>query len=203
MTQMHHPPYRKKTAPHRTRSQVKNLPKRTSHIKHSRSVANTRRKNRNSRSKVQSQPDSLIPSLNSLNLVRILNSFYTIRSTVKDLRVTLEKLDRAMDSAYQMFEIAQGFIGTERSRSGRRTPLRLLPSPNRTSNQPSERNGMPQTSPDNDEQADNNPLAGLLQNIDIEQIFTIMQSPIVQSILKQLAQGESSEAATNQRAKEG
>lgn len=203
MNQMPHPQYRKKTASHRTRSQVKNLPRRTDNKKRSGSIGNTRRNNRHSQSNVQTQPTSLIPSLNSINLVSILNTFYTIRSTVKDLRVTLEKLDRAMDSAYQMFEIAQGFIGNDRSRSGGRSPLRLLPSPNRMSNPPNRTNDMPQSAPDNNNQEDNNPLAGLLQNIDIEQIFAMMQSPIVQNLLKQLAQGESSEALSDQQAKEG
>ncbi|WP_169835584.1 hypothetical protein [Novibacillus thermophilus] len=110
----------------------------------------------------------------------ILNSFYTIRMTVKDLRVSLEKLDSAMDSAYQMVEIAQSLFNNQSSGKGR-PPLRLLPPDNRA---PKRRDKKSERRQSDDQ------LSGLLDNVDVGQLMTLMQSPFVQNILKQIFQGD-------------
>lgn len=149
--------------------------------------------------RTSNRQDSLLQSLSSIDLVSILNSFYTVRSTVKDLRVSLEKLDSVLDSAYQMFEIAQGFINRESSRP-RRPPLRLLPSPGNRSSQAYRRRESPgQTErPSEDVQSDN-PLAGIFENIDMEQIISLMQSPLVQGLLKQFSEGNSGTSRNSSR----
>lgn len=139
--------------------------------------------------------------LSTINLVSILNSFYTIRSTVKDLRVSLEKLDSAMDSAYQMFEMAQGFMKNEQSNvtPEHRPPLQLLPAPKSRTAQP-RRTSEPAKKKTDDANA---PLAGLFDNIDIGQIIGLMQSPLVQGLLKQFMSGGFSTDHSEQHAKEG
>lgn len=137
--------------------------------------------------------------LSSINLVSILNSFYTIRSTVKDLRVSLEKLDRAMDSAYQMFEIAQSLMknGQPNAMNEHRPPLQLLPPPKSRTSQPERMSGRPK------QKTDDHPLAGLFENIDIGQIIGLMQSPLVQGLLKQFMSGSPPTDHGEQHAKKG
>lgn len=131
-------------------------------------------------STAQATPESILRSLSSINIMSILNSFYTIRMTVKDLRVSLEKLDSAMDSAYQMVEIAQSLFNNQPSSKGR-PPLRLLPPDNRV---PKGRDKK------SERQQSDNQLSGLLDNVDVGQLMTLMQSPFVQNILKQIFQGD-------------
>lgn len=165
---------------------------------------NRKRRTRGSAVKTNANPDSIFKSLSSINLVSILNSFYTIRSTVKDLKVSLEKLDSAMDSAYQMFEIAQGVLKQQQSRK-RRPPLQLLPPVpnNRMSRQRRPPGGFNQPSQEKPDDAEA-PLAGLFENVDIGQIMAMMQSPLVQGLLKQFLQGDSAGVdESNRQAKEG
>lgn len=187
---------------HYTKIRSKPAPKTTSNYSPKRRY-NSGRTRRKPTVVSKKQPDSILKSLSSVNLVSILNSFYTIRSTVKDLRVSFEKLDSAMDSAYQMFEIAQGVMRRQPS-TNRRTPLRLLPPPPGRTSRPNRTSGDLDKRAKSDSGAEDNPLAGIFENVDIGQIMSLLQSPLVQGLLKQFAQG-SSDAATSgkRRIKEG
>ena len=52
--------------------------------------------------------------LSSLNLANILGHFLTVRSVIKDLSTSLERLENILDSLYQMFEIAQTLMAQKR-----------------------------------------------------------------------------------------
>lgn len=125
-------------------------------------------------------------SLGALNLVGVLNSFYTIRSTVKDIRTSLERLDDAMDSAYQMFEIARGFVksgAAERSRP----QLQLVP-PSNSKRGRSRPPTSSKRSPGSNQVNDAAPFAGIFDQVDIGQLMSMLQSPFIQGFVKQMFQ---------------
>src|SRR5690606_40723671 len=70
--------------------------------------------------------------LSSLNLANILSHFLTVRSMIKELSTSLERLENILDSLYQMFEIAQTLM-VQRRRTPGRPFLRLLPPRNKQS----------------------------------------------------------------------
>lgn len=190
-------------------SQIVNKQKTVSPVPYRKTRNTPRSKNRrhskyrNIPARANADTSSLLKSLSSINLVTILNSFYTIRSTVKDLRVSLEKLDSALDSAYQMFEIAQGVLKNGHPHK-RRPPLQLLPPANNRTSPGKKLSGNvhpPSQKKSNDGES---PLDGLLDNVDFGQIMALMQSPMVQGLLKQLFQGEQAGSGENgKQTKEG
>lgn len=138
-------------------------------------------------------------ALSSINLVSVLDTFYTIRSTVKDLRVSLEKLDNTMDSAYQMFEIAQSFLNGQAT-SRRRSRLQLLPPPNRGTFQQRPPLGGEESTRD---APNGGSLADAFKQIDMEQIMGILQSPLVQNMINQFLQNSESSSKNTAQGKEG
>ena len=120
--------------------------------------------------------------LSSLDLAKIMNHFLTVRSVVKELSVSLKRLENIMDSLFQMFEIAQTFM-VGKQRAPERPPLRLIPP--RPSNKPllnlREEESRSVDSPSNSPA----PFPG---NIDIGQILALLQSPLVQNLLSQWMQ---------------
>ena len=54
----------------------------------------------------------ILPAFSSLNISKMLSHFMTFRSTIRDLSSSLQRMEKMLDSAYQMFEITQNIIGT-------------------------------------------------------------------------------------------
>ena len=192
-----------------TNSKYANKKKSVSPVPYSKYKPTSRTRNRrnpkyrNQPIKASTDTSSILKSLSSINLVSILNSFYTIRTTVKDLRVSLEKLDSALDSAYQMFEIAQGVFKSQQS-DKRRPPLQLLPPAKNRTSQQKKLAGTDLPSSQKKSSNPESPFEGLLDNIDFEQVMAMMQSPVVQGLLKQLFQGEGTGTGDHRKqAKEG
>jgi len=113
-------------------------------------------------------------------LANILSHFLTVRSAIKELSTSLQRMENILDSLYQMFQIAQTFM-IQKQRIPGRPPLRLIPP--RTEKKPpiEEWEGESSGAPSNP-----SPFPG---NIDIGQIMALLQSPLVQNLLSQWMQG--------------
>lgn len=134
----------------------------------------SKRKRRKSTTPPYRTPATNPNPLSSLNMANILSHFLTVRSAIKELSTSLQRLENILDSVYQMFEIAQTFMAQQQRAPGR-PPLRLIP-PRTPKNSPLEQEGV---SPSGD-----SPLG----NIDIGQIMALLQSPLVQNLLSQWMQ---------------
>lgn len=125
--------------------------------------------------------------LSSISLAQMLSGFLTFRSTVKDLSTSLQKMESIMDNTYQFFHLAQQFMGKKSIFGNQRRPLFPLPK------NPGNFNSTDSSLPDEEIPVINlpknmgnigNPLLGrLLRNMDLNQMMSLMQSPLVQKIL--------------------
>ncbi|PTM58669.1 hypothetical protein [Desmospora activa] len=132
-----------------------------------------------------------------IDLSSVINGFFTFRTTVKDLSLSLQRLENIMDNAFRMFEMATGWMGQRRP--GRRPPLRLI-RPRQELDEDIPRLDLPlDDSPGmGRRQTGGNPLAKMMENVDMTQLFKLMQSPIVQQLLKGMMQARTSDAQTRQ-----
>lgn len=169
-------------------------------VQYTRKTRNHARRRKPSQTDVkQVNPETFLKSLSSINLVNVINTFYKVRMTVKDLRVSLEKLDNTMDSAYQLFGMVQNTLAHQRGHQHRNSS-NLLPFPNQ--DQASRDKKESESSRDNHEET--SPFAGLLDQVDIGQLMALVQSPMVQEIIKQFMQGrENPTKQTRNKTKEG
>lgn len=147
-----------------------------------------------------STPQNNQTDLNSINLTKIINGFYTLRSTLKDLSQSLHRMERIMDNAYQMFEMANQFMGQRRSPSRFRPPLRLV-KPNRHEEEEIPRLNLPPPNPDPEGNTQSSP--NPLQQFDFSQLIKILQSPLFKQILSQLMQAKTSEIPNERKQKQG
>lgn len=132
--------------------------------------------------------ESLLKSLGTINFAKIVDSFTALQSTVRDLRASLERLDRLMNSAYQLLGMFNG-LARNNSFSNRQLPIGLLPPPGDESweqHSPTDTNNPS----DNETNNSNPPLSGLLEQIDVGQLMSMLQSPIVQQFIKQFLGGK-------------
>ncbi|MDR6224514.1 hypothetical protein [Desmospora profundinema] len=148
------------------------------------------------RAKQTPRPSS--PELSKINLSTLVNGFFTFRTTVKDLSQTLHRLENIMDNAYQMFEMASQWAGS-RGRPRRRPPLRLI-QPRRGPGEEIPHLDLPmEEGPMGRHPDSTNPLFKLMENVDMGQLFKLMQSPVVQQLLRGMMQARTPEAKTRAR----
>lgn len=134
----------------------------------------TRKPRQPSTKPVQDKP------LSSLNLASIISGFANVRSTLQDLSQSIQRIERIMDSAYQMFAVTQHYMA---NRSGlRRSPF-LFGQPRGFRERPP---SLPFPGGNRDAPAPPSPL-GLLGNLDLRQLWNLLQSPMLQSILRSFA----------------
>ncbi|TCS93409.1 hypothetical protein [Hazenella coriacea] len=191
-----------------------------------RKVASRKRPNRKPPSPTSSaslpSPKPTLPfQLSSLNLAKILSGFMTFRSTVRDLSTSIQKVESMMDSAYRMFEVASQIM--PQTRQSGRQQNHPFPTRPRFSN-PSEP-GKPDEDdipiirlPMEERQAEppfpfpNRPhpmnrrgrpgggglsFASLLQNMDLNQIMGIVQSPFFQKMIANILQPKETAQTSN------
>lgn len=147
---------------------------------------------------------SFLSNLNSINLAKLLDGFFTFRHTLKNVSHSIQQMEKILDSTYQFFDVAKSFRGNRFSGPG--LPSFLQPPSSDSSTQlESQKNRSSQgsdaknliddlevpklqlPSPNNKSQEnDFHPLAGLLQNIDISQVMKLLQNPMIQKLLSNL-----------------
>jgi hypothetical protein len=133
------------------------------------------RKPRSSPTKpVQAEP------LNSLNLASIISGFANVRSTIQDLSQSIQRIERIMDSAYRMFELAQIFMA---NRHGPRRPLFPFGPSRGFRNRPP---SLPLSDDNSDDPGSSSP-PGSSGNLDLSQLWNLLQSPLMQSVLRSFA----------------
>ncbi|PTX59892.1 hypothetical protein C8P63_11036 [Melghirimyces profundicolus] len=157
-----------------------------------------RRQPRRTRRQTRSTPPPEKPlDLSSIDLSKMINGFYTLRSTLKDLSSSLQRIEKIMDNAYQMFEIANHFVGQGRAFPRRRfrPPLRLV-KPNRHEEEEIPRLNLP--GPD-EEAGQGGSLSTLLQNIDIPQMLKFLQSPFFRQMMTEFTQAKTSGYEADER----
>jgi hypothetical protein len=69
------------------------------------------------------QPTSLLPKLptslpklSATQIVKILDHFVTVRSTVKNVSASIQRIENFIDSTYQLMDIANYFIGNTKEK---------------------------------------------------------------------------------------
>lgn len=140
--------------------------------------------------KRQSKPQlPILPGLSSLNIAKMLSHFMTFRSTIRDLSSSLQRMERMLDSTYQMFEIAQHIMV---QKPNRRLPA--LPQPKSKTTYDHEDAPIINL-PSEDEDLPNPPFAELFKHFDPQLLMQILKSPMVQGMLSQfLTQPKSASA---------
>lgn len=123
----------------------------------------------------------ILPAFSSLNISKMLSQFMTFRSMIQDLSSSLQRMEKMLDSAYQMFEITQNFIGTRnQSRQS------LLPTnPDRKPSSDNEEDLPMINLPPDQESPIQSPFAQLFRQIDPRFLFQLLQSPLVQRLISQ------------------
>ncbi|MBA4495615.1 hypothetical protein ACFO25_02815 [Paenactinomyces guangxiensis] len=129
----------------------------------------------------------------------------TFRSTVKDLSHTIKHVETFMDTAYQMFEIASRML-IQSKRKERSNPFSFL------------QGQEPQHHHFDDEEIPvihlpaetkkgpgdfGNPLIPLLQNIDLNQLMAVIQSPLFQKLVSHLFQTSKPTTSSFSKRKQG
>lgn len=163
--------------------------------------ANVTPKRRPPRQQKRPSPKKKKPDLSTSGLTKMISGFYTFHSTLKNLSESLQRMEKIMDNAYQMFEMANTFVGEKQS-PPRRPPLRLV---------------QPQREEPEEEQIprlnlpylDGNPDPGTpsqphpFQNFDFTQLLKILQLPFVRQLLSDFMQGSSPQRGATRKRKQG
>lgn len=149
--------------------------------------------------------DKHLSNLSSINIAKMLSNFMTFRSIVKDVSQGINKLEGFMDSTFSMFRVAQQMMG-QSSRS--RNPFSfLLPSGKAKGQDSAEDEEIPIIKfPGENRKSKKSgtpPMLGsLMENIDMNQIFKIAQSPMFQKMLSSLLKGKAASSSTSFQDKE-
>lgn len=135
-------------------------------------------------------PEPIVTPLSSQNLAKVLSHFMTFRSTIQDVSKSLAKLESILNTTYQMFEIFQR-VNTLRKTNPSNPLLSLFtPKPPNPSSPSSPFLPLPP------HPLNNNPTpkapSSLFEQLDIKQIFSLLQSPLLQGMLKMLFQQQTS-----------
>ncbi|MBD1371635.1 hypothetical protein IC620_04595 [Hazenella sp. IB182357] len=151
---------------------------------------------------------SIVPKLardlSSINIAKVLTNFMTFRSTVKDVSTSIQKLEKMMDSAYDMFELSSQFFGDTKKR-GKRSPFLPPPRPKHEQGDDIPIINLPEGNhkgPLNSNFLSMlGPLSGVLKNVDIAQIMKIMQSPFAQKMISNLLKANGARTQSLNRSK--
>ncbi|WP_124727317.1 hypothetical protein [Staphylospora marina] len=139
-----------------------------------------------------------LPRLSSRNIAKILSGFLTLRSTVKELSLSLQKLERLMDSAWFFLHSARQL------RKGGMNPLALLPpAGNRQESggkNDSEDDEIPVIRPPEGFGEENGNLTPFgMKGIPLGQILAVLQSPLVWRWLGELLNARKQTAGTQRK----
>ncbi|MFC4078103.1 hypothetical protein [Salinithrix halophila] len=134
---------------------------------------------------------------NPFNMAQLISSFFTLRSTVQQLSESLQRMEKIMSNAYQIFEMASTFVGRGQGRRmpRRRPPLRLI-KPNREE-EDFPRLDLPDGPPG--PPGASGPLSKIMENIDMNQLFKLLQSPMVQQMLNSMMASKTSDSERKQK----
>lgn len=113
----------------------------------------------------------------------------TFRSTIRELSQSLQRMEKMLDSTYQMFEIAHNIM-TKRNRPS------LLPEPEKSPLHDKQDNVPIINLPDDKEGPIDSPFAHLFRQIDPRFLFQLLQSPFVQRFISQFLAAPNKTAAT-------
>lgn len=146
--------------------------------------------------------------LSSISLAQMISGFLTFRSTVKDLSTSLQKMESIMDNTYQFFHLAQQFMGKKSLFQNQRRPLFPLPkNPGNSNSSDLTDEEIPVINLPKNIGNIGNPLLGrLLQNMDLNQIMSLMQSPLIQKMISSFfSRGNTAQTSRmhNDRKKQG
>ncbi|GGA38847.1 hypothetical protein GCM10007416_09770 [Kroppenstedtia guangzhouensis] len=149
-------------------------------------------------------PPRETPSDSASNgLTKLITGFYTFRTTLKEFSESLQRMEKIMDNAYQMFEMATQFMNQKQSIPGR-PPLRLV-QPRREEEEEDEevipRLNLPSLdgNPDSDTPSSSPPF----QNFDFTQLLKILQLPFVRRLMSDLMQAGPRQKGTPRKRKQG
>ncbi|SDC45607.1 hypothetical protein SAMN04488112_10885 [Melghirimyces thermohalophilus] len=134
--------------------------------------------------------------LSSLDVSKMISGFYTLRSTLKDLSSSLQRLESIMDNAYSMFEIANHLVDRRRTGPRFRPPLRLI----KPSRKTEEEEDIPQL---NLPPLEDPPGEGPQPSFDLSQVMKILQSPFVKQLINELLQAKTSDIDSHAKQKQG
>lgn len=122
----------------------------------------------------------ILPGLSSVNTAKMLSYFMTFRSTVKELSSSLRRMEKMLDSTYQMFEIAQHVMNQKKNIQ----PLPFSSTPSTQSPVPKNEEIPVIELPDDEESPP--PLAEVLSRFNPRLLYDLLKSPIVQQLISQL-----------------
>ncbi|WP_141201609.1 hypothetical protein [Paludifilum halophilum] len=130
-------------------------------------------------------------SLSTPTLSDVISGFFTLRSTVKELSLSLQRLENIMDNAYRMFDLANTVLSRKQP-PRRRPPLRLV-KPNR------EEEDIPRLNLPPEEGTEGAPLGKLFESLDLSQILKLIQSPAAQQLMNGLLKSQTSSDHSRQK----
>lgn len=164
--------------------------------------ANVTPKRRRPRQQKRPLPKETKPDLSAPGLTKMISGFYTFHSTLKNLSESLQRMEKIMDNAYQMFEMASTFV-EQKPPSPRRPPLRLV-QPERGKEEEEEeipRLNLPYLDgrPDHGNPSQPNPF----QNFDFTQLLKILQLPFVRQLLSDFMQAGPPQKGAPRKRKQG
>ncbi|MFD1427777.1 hypothetical protein JOD24_002868 [Kroppenstedtia sanguinis] len=134
------------------------------------------------------------------SLSKWINGFYTFRTTLKDFSESLQRMEKIMDNAYQMFEMATQFANQKQPHRGR-PPLRLV-QPRRQEEDEEEIPRLNLPPPDGDTDSVDTS-SHPFQNFDFTQLLKILQLPFVRQLMSDLIQAGPREKGTPRKRKQG
>jgi hypothetical protein len=175
----------------------------TKHVPKKKKKINATNLTTNKKTSINEIPN--LPDLSSINIAKLLSNFMTLRSIVKNCTRTLGQVEKFMDSTWSMFNVAQTMMGQARPK--RKNPFSfLLPPPKKEAKNkaqdhddeeipvikfPGEDTKPNSKSKSKSKKQSPPPMLGnLMENIDMGQIFKVMQSPIFQQMLSGLLKGK-------------
>lgn len=140
----------------------------------------------------------------SSGLTKLITGFYTFRTTLKDFSESLQRMEKIMDNAYQMFEMATQFMNQEQLPPGR-PPLRLV-QPRRREEEEDDEEVIPRLNlplldgnPDSADPSSSHPF----QNFDFTQLLKILQLPFVRQLMSDLMQAGPKQKGAPRKRKQG
>lgn len=169
---------------------------RSKNIKKPRATKRTNKELTATTKKVNPPPASFPNTpLSSINIAKILSSFLTFRSSVKELSQSIQKIEGMMDSAFQMFEMATRMFQQNRGNMfpplppGQR-PFPSLNARNQQNHRPFdffEDEEIPVIDlPEPRERFPSSRNTPSLSNINFQQILSLISSPLIQRFISQM-----------------
>lgn len=123
----------------------------------------------------------ILSGLSSINIAKMLSHFMTFRSTIKDLSVSLQRMEKMLDSTYQMFEIAQTMMDHKSNPKQFPAPVRK-----KQPRQDPDQEEIPIINLPQDDSVPQSPFSQLFRHFDPQLFMQILKSPMAQRLFSQL-----------------